>query len=87
MEDPALDTKDARLSAGSRANTYMLKLDKGTRFVISAPGVYQTLNWKSGKPSCAFVDENGIIEGRSPGRTKVTTKINGITVRIDVEVR
>lgn len=87
VEDPALDTKDARLSAGSRANTYMLKLDKGTRFVISAPGVYQTLNWKSGKPSCAFVDENGIIEGRSPGRTKVTTKINGITVRIDVEVR
>ena len=49
--------------------------------------VYQTLNWKSAKTSIAFVDEYGVIEGRTPGKTKVTTKINGTTVKIDVVVK
>lgn len=86
VEDTKLDTSDGRISAGTKANTYSLKLKRGTRFVTEAPGVYQTINWKSAKTAVAFVDEYGIIESRAPGKTKVTARINGTTIKIDVVV-
>ncbi len=87
VEEAALDTSDSRIKEGAKANTYTLTLKKGTRYLISAPSVYQKLNWKSSKASCAFVNENDIIEGRKAGKSNVTTKINGVTVKIEVIIQ
>lgn len=40
--------------------------------------------WKSSKAANAFVDENGVIEARKVGKSTVSAKINGITVKIEV---
>ena len=53
---------------------------------MSAPSVYQKLNWKSSKKAIAFVDENGVIEARKAGKSTVSTKINGATIKIEVKV-
>ena len=86
VEDPTLDTEDTRMSTTDKANIYELKLNKGTRYLIQAPGVYQQINWKSSKDTIAFVDENGIIEGRAAGKANITTKINGQNIKIMVVV-
>jgi uncharacterized protein YjdB len=87
VEEAALDTSDSRIKEGAKANTYTLTLKKGTRYLISAPSVYQKLNWKSSKAACAFVDEKGIIEAKGVGKSNVTTKINGVTVKIEVIIQ
>ncbi len=50
-------------------------------------GVFQEITYKSSKGMVAFVDENGILHARSKGKTKLTAKINGKTITINVTVQ
>lgn len=47
---------------------------------------YQTLNFKSSKQANAFVDENGFVYARKKGKANISTRINGTTYQIAVEV-
>ncbi len=85
VEDPDLSTEDSRLGRTGN-NEYLLTLKTGTRFVIDLPDVSQHIAWKSKDKKIAFVDENGIIEGRKTGKTYVSAKINGTNVKIKVFV-
>ena len=85
VEDPELLTEDSRIGRIGN-NEYLLTLKNGTRFVTDLPDVTQHVVWKSKDKKIAFVDENGIIEGRKQGRTTISAKINGTTVTIKVFV-
>ncbi|MCR5651963.1 MAG: InlB B-repeat-containing protein [Lachnospiraceae bacterium] len=85
VEDPDISTEDSRLGRTGN-NEYLLTLKTGTRFVIDLPDVSQHITWKSKDKKIAFVDENGIIEGRKTGKTYVSAKINGTNVKIKVFV-
>ena len=82
VEDPDLSTEDQRIGR-TATNEYLLTLKTGTRFVID---ISQHVIWKSKDNKIAFADENGIIEGRKQGKTTVSAKINGTTVKIKVFV-
>lgn len=47
---------------------------------------YQTLNYKSSKQANFFVDENGFVYARKPGKAVISTKINGKTFKLTVNV-
>ncbi len=85
VEDPELSTEDSRIGRTGN-NEYLLTIKQGTRFVADMPDVSQKVTWSSKDKKIAFVDENGIIEGRNQGKTQISAKINGTTVKIKVFV-
>ena len=83
VENPSLIT-DSKLK--SEGNGYKLDLKRHDVYVIKATEVYQTPVWSSKKREVAFVDENGTIYARQPGKTIISTKINGKTIKISITV-
>ena len=63
-----------------------MKLAPGDVYVINTSGIYQNVTFKSSKIKVAFVDENGVIYARNKGKTAVSTKVNGKTLKINVTV-
>ena len=68
-------------------NNGQTQMNAGQMKQLKLNRVYQTLNYKSSKPSVAFIDENGFIYARNPGRAVISSKINGQTFRFTVEVK
>ena len=62
-----------------------MKAGEMKQFKVSK--VYQTLNYKSSKQAVVFVDENGFVYARKPGKATISTKINGATYKFTVEVK
>jgi len=54
---------------------------------LKVNNTYQTLNFKSSKQATAFVDENGFVYARKKGKANISTKINGTTYQIAIEVK
>ena len=85
VENPGIDLPS------SKANAYKVDAKQGDRIAIDfysddIYGIYQPVIFKSSKPTVAFVDEYGIIRAGDPGSAKLSTKINGKTITIKVNV-
>lgn len=67
-------------------NKYKLSITagEGTQLLFST---YQHIVMKSNKPDIAFVDDDGMLTARSAGKCKLTTKIDGKTITLNVEVK
>ncbi len=83
VESPEFETDDKLVKNG---NKYALALKAGEAYRIRMKNVYQTINYSSSKKSVAFVDENGFVYARKPGKANITAKINGKTYKISVKV-
>ena len=84
VEDPSLNTGDG-LTLKSGLN-YNLTLKVGEKYTIEEKAVYQPVLYKSSKPAVAFVNESGVITARGAGTAKITAKVNGKKVTINVTV-
>ncbi|MBQ7564432.1 MAG: hypothetical protein IJT16_10645 [Lachnospiraceae bacterium] len=85
VENPAAVT-DSKLTSTQKTRTYNLTIKTGTAYVIQMKGMIQPAIWRSKNNNIAFVDENGIVYGRSSGKTSLQMKVNGITHTINVVV-
>ena len=63
---------------------FEMKIGEMKQFKVN--NTYQTLNYKSSKQANVFVDENGFVYARKKGKANISTKINGTTYKIAVEV-
>ncbi|MBO6112319.1 MAG: hypothetical protein J6P45_04650 [Lachnospiraceae bacterium] len=70
-----------------RKGQYSLSLDEGKAYMIKTEGIWQKLIWKSSKRNIGFVDESGIIYAVKKGKTVISTKVNGETFKIKLEVK
>ncbi|MBR3306509.1 MAG: Ig-like domain-containing protein [Lachnospiraceae bacterium] len=82
----AVNEYAVKMTAARGANKYNLEIIKGREYEIGFIDVEQPMTFKSSKPDIAFADENGLITARAVGKSKITTKINGKTVTINVVV-
>lgn len=85
VESTSLVT-DEYLQKASKSNTYTLSLKLGQKYLIQGTQIYQELTWKSSKSTVAFIDENSLVKGKQAGKSVLTTKLNGQTLRINVVV-
>ena len=67
-------------------NKEKLEMKVGEMKQLKINKTYQTLNFKSSKQANVFVDENGFVYARKKGKANISTKINGTTYKIAVEV-
>ncbi|MCR4909557.1 MAG: Ig-like domain-containing protein [Lachnospiraceae bacterium] len=74
VEDPKCSVTELDMQVG---NKRMLKLTDTTQSVL----------WTSSNKSVAFVDENGMVYARKPGKATLKVKINGKTCKVKVNVR
>ncbi|MBR6328880.1 MAG: hypothetical protein IKR68_04440 [Lachnospiraceae bacterium] len=93
VEEPELKTDD-KLKAAAKPGQYTLELSlpensNGSEkyYHVKSDKISQTLSWKSSKTAGLFVDENGRIYPRKPGKYTVSTKVNGKAVKINVSVK
>ena len=84
-EDISLETGDV-LKAARGANKYTAEITTGSTLELQFASVDQAVVFKSSKPDFAFVDEDGTLIAKAAGKTKLTAKINGKTVTINVVV-
>jgi len=68
-------------------NKDKLEMKVGEMKQLKINKTYQTLNFKSSKQATAFVDENGFVYARKKGKANISTKINGTTYQIAIEVK
>ncbi|MCR5251680.1 MAG: leucine-rich repeat protein [Lachnospiraceae bacterium] len=68
-------------------NKYKLNLSSGKSTQLYFSDVAQPMIFKSNKGDVAYMDENGMIRAHIAGKAKLTTKINGKTITITVNVR
>jgi len=85
VENPVPSMEDSRIGR-LKENQYVLSLKTGKRFMLDMPEVIQQVIWTSADKNISFVDENGMVEGRKPGNTSLSAKINGTTVKVNVYV-
>ncbi len=85
VEDITLKT-GPKLQAAKGKNKYTLNIKAGETEALSFAFVEQEYVFKSSKPDFAYVDEDGWVIAKAPGKTKLTTKINGKTVTVNVIV-
>ena len=88
VDDITLSDNEGLLAKERGANKYKLALKSGAVNVtkLKFASVDQAVVFKSSKPGVVFVDEDGNVTSRAAGKAKLTTKINGKTVSINVEV-
>ena len=67
-------------------NKYTLTIKSGDSTQLEFAAVEQAVVFKSSKPESAFIDENGLVSARTAGKSKLTAKINGKTVTVNVIV-
>lgn len=53
-------------------------------YLVTPPG--QVIDWQSGDPTIATVDNDGIVTGISPGNTRVSGTIANVSCSIGIEV-
>ncbi len=82
IEDPEMVFGDREVK-----NKEKLEMKVGEMKQFKVNKVYQTLNYKSSKPAYVFVDENGFVYARKKGKATISTKINGLTCQITVDVK
>lgn len=83
VEDITIKTDG--ITAGKK-NKYTLKMKAGETKEIRFANVHQPVLFKSSKPQVAYETGSGVIKAKKKGKTKLTTKINGKTVTINVVV-
>ncbi|MBR5421390.1 MAG: Ig-like domain-containing protein [Lachnospiraceae bacterium] len=79
--------KNTELKTAKGKNKYTLEMNVDDVLPLNFAYVQQDLLFKSSKPDIAFANENGVIEARAAGKSKITTKINGKTVTVTVIVK
>ena len=84
--DPTPVTDDI-LTTGSKKDTFKVTLSPNSAYSVKSLSLNQLANWKSSKPLVATVDEYGTIRAKTPGKAKISTKINGKTIKIEVVVQ
>lgn len=84
--DPTPVTDDI-LTTGSKKDTFKVTLSPNSAYSVRSLSLNQLANWKSNKPLVATVDEYGTIRAKTPGKAKISTKINGKTIKIEVTVQ
>ncbi|MCR4643588.1 MAG: leucine-rich repeat protein [Lachnospiraceae bacterium] len=67
-------------------NKYNLTLKAGESVSLGFVFVDQEYVFKSSKQDVAYVDEDGWVVAKAAGKTKLTTKINGKTITVNVVV-
>ncbi len=89
VEDIGLKAVSAAgpLKKGKGADKYTLELTVGQKLPLEFVYVKQPLLFNSSKPDIVFADEYGLIEARSAGKGRITTKINGRTVTVNVTIK
>ena len=95
VEAPTIETDDTLTDAGGsneKKINLKISLDQGALYDLSGQyrGIAQAVTWKSSKPAVAFVDENGNIRANSAGntgKTVLSTKVNGVTIKVEVNVK
>ena len=75
---------DERLSG--KSNRYSITMKKGETISLEPVGLYQPLVFKSSKSDIAYADEEGQLTARSVGSAKLTAKVNGKTITVNVKV-
>lgn len=64
-----------------------LSLDIGKTKTLSVKGTTKKVTWKSEKPSIASVTSKGVVKGKKAGKTTITAKCNGYTLKCKVTVK
>ncbi len=78
--------------AAKGKNKYNLELTAGgsedpVAMIGFDESMEQAVVFKSNKPDIAFIDEDGYVYARSKGKAKFTTRINGKTITVTVNVK
>lgn len=89
-----VENPDLTQTAGivrKKTNNYVIDMKKGSATLIRYAqeknnALYQPVVYKSNKPAVAYVDESGVIHAIGEGKAKLTTKINGKSITITVNV-
>ena len=84
VEDPSLKIEGELKGKPASAKW---ETTPGQTLTIVQTGVYQEVLFTSNKSSVAFVDEEGVIHARSKGKAKITAKVNGKRLTINVTVK
>lgn len=82
VEDPSIKNEDVTISK----KKYNLMIAEGHTLPITVANVDRIVTFSSNKPSVAYVNENGELVAKNAGKAKLTTKINGKTITINVTV-
>ncbi|MCR5303373.1 MAG: S8 family serine peptidase [Lachnospiraceae bacterium] len=85
-QKPSLKTDTKLKQSDSSKPVYELELKEGAPYKLNTEGVFQSVLFKSSKPKIAFVDETGTVFPRSSGTTRLTAKINGQSITVNVTV-
>lgn len=93
VEEPDLvaDSSGNGLKAGAKAGQYTLTLEGGEKYDLSKcyTGIKQPFIWKTSKGAVAYVDEYGTVHANRSGvkgTTKLTAKVNGKSLTVNVTV-
>ncbi len=87
VENPAL-TVDSKLKNDTKPGNYVLELNRGEKYDgLKVTGLVQQAIFMSSKKNVAFVDENGMVYARSSGKAKISMKIKGRAINVNVIVR
>nr|MCR4585969.1 BspA family leucine-rich repeat surface protein [Lachnospiraceae bacterium] len=83
VEDPTIVSEGFTLKKGK----YYTEMKGGDIALVKFAKIYRNVRFKSSKAENAFVDEDGYIRARKNGKAKLTAKVNGKTVTINVTVK
>lgn len=83
VEDPAVAT-DAKLSLNGKK--YNLTLEYGDTYLLTTKGTSQQVVFTSNKPEIARVGKDGKVYCCGMGKAKLTAKVNGKTITVNVTV-
>ena len=89
VENPLIVVDDyskwSKVNAKRTSGT--LTLNKGTEYALKLDNIYHDVSFTSNKNSIVFADENGTVKARRPGKAKLTAKVNGTTITVNVVVK
>lgn len=83
VEDPAVSTDSKLTPAGKK---YGLGLNYRDAYFLTCGGTAQKVVFTSNKPDVARVDKNGQVIASGIGKAKLTAKVNGKTITVNVTV-
>ncbi len=81
--------EDLVMTFGGREvkNKEKLEMKTGQMQQFRINKTFQTLNFKSSRSASVFIDENGFVYAGKKGRSVISTKINGTTYKLTIEVK
>ena len=83
VEDPSFTPDEQFKTDGKK---YSLDLNTGDQYTINSSTVFQRITWTSSKPEVARVNNAGRVIAVNPGSAKLTAKINGKKITVNVKV-